>query len=521
MTTRRLAQVALGAIVLAGFYRLWPVVAGQTPMSRFFLTEDGYLMLTVARNMATGLGMSVSEGMIPTNGVQPLSTFLFAVPYALTGGDKVISLIGVHLVMASAALGGALAVRALAARMLAGLHDDPVWPLAAAALWFTGPLLVFHTMNGLETGLYTLCLLLALLQFGRVLERGRAAGRTDMLLLGAALGLAFLARIDAVFLGVAVYTLWVVHLLAVQRLSLQEALGRVVPAGGVTVALSAPWLIANYLRFGDIMPVSGTAQSLQARPGQNLDNLPAILFEHGFPMLPLPAGIQSAPLVAPVAGIVTGAALAWFLWRRLQAGGTIRWVVLAYLAHGVALGTYYGVFFGAVHFLGRYLAPIAPFLIVAVLVAGLDLLRLLGTRGARVAPLLAAAGLALCIGLLGWHAVPGTREQGHFQVVEWVERNVDDETWVAAVQTGTLGYWHDRTINLDGKVNPEALAEREARGTVLPYVVRNERIRYIADWHGMATWADDSAGGFDEAFELVVSDPAANLAILRRRGGAG
>jgi hypothetical protein len=213
--------------------------------------------------------------------------------------------------------------------------------------------------------------------------------------------------------------------------------------------------------------------------------------------------------------------VAWFLRRRLRAGGAVRWVVLAYVVHGLALGTYYGVFFGAAHFLGRYLAPIAPLLIVAVLVGGLDLVRLFGARGASVARALAVAALALCVAVLGWFAVPGTREQGHFQVVEWVERNVDDATWVAAVQTGTLGYWHDRTINLDGKVNPAALAERAARGTVLPYVVRTERIRYIADWRGMAGWADDSAGGFDEAFELLVDDPGANLAVLRRRDGAG
>ena len=40
----------------------------------------------------------------------------------------------------------------------------------------------------------------------------------------------------------------------------------------------------------------------------------------------------------------------------------------------------------------------------------------------------------------------------HFQVIDWVEQNVPDDTWVAAVQSGTLGYYHDRTINLDGKV---------------------------------------------------------------------
>ncbi len=520
MTTQRLACAALAFIAAATLYRLYPVLAGQPALSRFFLTEDGYLMLTVARNMALGMGMTVSDGTIPTNGVQPLATFLFAVPYLAWGGDKVGALLGVHLILLAAALGAVAALRALARRMLAGLHDDPAWPWVAAALWFTGPILVFHTMNGLETGLYTLCLLLALLQLARVLERGRAAGRADGLLLGAALGLAFLARIDAVFLGIAIYAAWAAHMAFGQRLTLADMLGRLAPPGLLTVAVSAPWLVANQVRFGAIMPVSGTAQSMSAQFAQNLPQVPVKLFEHGFPMLPIPHWLQSEDPVITVCSALIAAALAWHLWRRMRAGGTIRWVVLAYLAHGAALVAYYGLFFGAPHFLGRYLAPLSPLLIVAVLTASLDLVAwFAGRRACRVAPALAVGGMALSAGLLVWLAGPGVRAQGQFQVVDWVERHVDDQTWVAAVQTGTLGYWHDRTINLDGKVNPQALAARAMQGHVLGYVVQTEKIEVIADWAGMAGWADRAEGGFADAFELVLADRAGNLAVLRRRDG--
>ena len=52
------------------------------------MSEDGYLMQTVARNMAIGLGMSTAEGTIPTNGVQPLATFAYAGLHALAGGSN-------------------------------------------------------------------------------------------------------------------------------------------------------------------------------------------------------------------------------------------------------------------------------------------------------------------------------------------------------------------------------------------------------------------------------------------------
>jgi hypothetical protein len=102
------------------------------------------------------------------------------------------------------------------------------------------------------------------------------------------------------------------------------------------------------------------------------------------------------------------------------------------------------------------------------------------------------------------------------QVVDWVEENVSDETWVGAVQTGTLGYWHDRTINLDGKVNPEALEARRTIGHVLFYVIDSE-IDYIADWAGLENWVLMEEE-FGEAFEVLLKDEVLDLSVLRRSG---
>jgi hypothetical protein len=97
----------------------------------------------------------------------------------------------------------------------------------------------------------------------------------------------------------------------------------------------------------------------------------------------------------------------------------------------------------------------------------------------------------------------------------WVTQNVEPQTWVAAVQTGTLGYWHDRTINLDGKVNLEALAARQEFGHVLDYASASQ-IDYIVDWAGVGNWIK-RPGPFSESFELVVQDADANLSVMRRK----
>ena len=104
----------------------------------------------------------------------------------------------------------------------------------------------------------------------------------------------------------------------------------------------------------------------------------------------------------------------------------------------------------------------------------------------------------------------------HSQVVKWVQGNVPEIQWVGAVQTGTLGFFHDRTLNLDGKVNPAALRAILENGNVLEYV-RNSKIDYIADWYPMADWVKiKSEPRFAKDFEVVVRDEQSNLGVLRR-----
>ena len=513
---------SLGILVILGFavgliYRLYPIVSGQPALSEAFMTEDGYLMLTVARNMAIGLGMTVSDGTIPTNGVQPLATFLFAISYVVTGGDKVTSLVGIHLLATAFAFGAALMLRRFAACVLRPQTDDPLWPWMVALLWFLSPLLLRHTMNGLETGLYAFVLMLTLLQFLRVLNEGVEAGLFDRLLLGVLCGLVFLARNDAVFLVIAVFAIWAGMELFRNRSTFATMLRHLIPPGLLTLLIVAPWLINNQIFFGSIVPISGAAQSMSADLGQNAHMVPVRLFEYLFPMLPIPGAVER---IAPTMWVFLAVALAilgTFLITLARRGGAVlNAVVWAYVLHGLALVTYYGLFFGAQHFLSRYLSPLAPLLIIASVSVALDLGRLVFPRAPELfARLYAFGGLALSVALLMWFLGPGSREQGHMQVVRWVQDNVPDEAWVAAVQTGTLGYWHDRTINLDGKVNPVALEARRTEGNVLRYVTESD-IDYVADWEGVGAWIERSDGGFTEAFELVIRDPEQNLAVMRR-----
>lgn len=520
LSEKSVFRIIIIALVLAAAYRLYPLVAGQQALAQAFMSEDGYLMLTIARNMAIGLGMSVSDGTIASNGVQPLATFLFSGAYLLTGGDKVLGLIGVHLISAVIAVIGIFTVRAFARVILSPQDSSPLWPWMVVALWFTGQHVVLHTMNGLETGLYTVMLTLTLVLFARLLAKGDAAGFSDRMLLGAAGGITFLARNDAIFLLVAILLVWVLHERIVAGRSAKTIATRIIAPGLLVTVIAAPWLINNYVNFGSIVPVSGTAQALSGGFAKNADLLPAVLFEYLFPMLPVPNAMQFNPVFMAIATGLVILILGVFCVQVWQRGGPARYVVLAYLLFAVVMCAYYGFYFGAGWFLSRYLSPLAPLLITATVSVSLwALRRLRPEQGTTILCALGLAALLLNAALLGRLLIPGVREQGHFQVVDWVTENVPEETWVGAIQTGTLGYWHDRTINLDGKVNPDALQAILTEDNVLNYVLSSP-VQYLADWHGIALWATTGNQGntdFSDSFEVLVHDEAANLGVLKRR----
>jgi flagellar biosynthesis protein FliQ len=402
---------------------------------------------------------------------------------------------------------------------MAPLPNTALWACLVAALWFLGPVTARHSMNALETGLITLMLVLTLLQFFRVIDRGLEATLGDRIWLGALAGITFLARIDAALLCILLWGVWMLDMLIRQRAGVVRTLVWLAPPGILCLVLAAPWLLNNLLRFGSLMPSSGTAQSLDNSFGENAILLPSRLFEYIFPMLPVPNALETVTPAVIFFAVVVALVVALFLWRVLRTGiPAARAVVSVYALYGAVLSFYYGFNFGAPHFLTRYLAPIAPLLIVSALWAALELGRWLFSAWPTVlARLYGFGGLALCATLLLWLSLPGVSNQGHFQVVEWVQENVPEDTWVGAVQTGTLGYWHDRTINLDGKVNPEALAARSEHGTVLHYVVESE-IDYVVDWAGVGRWAENSEGNYSGTFELIVEDFVSNLSVQRRIG---
>lgn len=510
------------AFGLGTLTRIAPLFDQGGRLLRQFPTEDGYLMLTIARNLAIGHGMSTSAGTIPTNGTQPLFNLVEAALFWLVNGDKRLGVLLTLVTQVFVSMWGAWALYRLAKLVL---RERPTLvryvPPLAAALWYASSINVPHTMNCLETALYGTLILESLRRWYAMFLERRVDGASlrGAVIVGLWLGATFWARIDAVFLIAAITGCnWLAGMRLDGRHSGLRRFTESVVMGATAIGVASPWLINNLLRFGSVMPISGTAQSKLTTFGMALHMLPPKLFECFWLIVPVPLQIEQHPAVwggTSIAVLAYLAALGW-LARHMRAEEKVFFAAVATM--GLALISYYGLIFGAPHFFNRYMFPLAGFSAITTSIFVVVAV----SKGPTVRPRLAMAAGVLALSLL---AVADLRlyligeDHEHAQVVDWVSEHVDEGTWVGAIQTGTLGFFHDRTVNLDGKVNPGALAAK-LNGEVDQYVVTEKfgpeqgRIDYVVDWISITQWY---RGALKHHFDLVVADRERNLGVMRRR----
>ena len=503
-------------IIIGAVVHLLPL-SSQERMSNS-ISDDGYLMMTIARNMTLGMGMSIAEGTIPTNGTQPLTTALWALGYWLLEGDKIQGIawvIVMHFIIASLA---AFLLWQGSKRLLQQRPHAGMIAVLTAATWYASPILLGHTMNGLETGLYTLCIIGVAIWFSLSVNpwtMRRSIG------LGLLLGITFWVRNDAALF---IFAACVTHLFlgAFSFDAIKQRFWQVFVMGATSVVIAIPWLLNNYLNFDSIMPISGQSQSLVAGFADNLPGVPALLVEYLFVFLPLPHVLEKQMLVKVICVVILLIGFGLLIRQSIYFQAKERRLVMLISIYTVCLVSFYGLFFGAANFLPRYFFPTTPFFVLvwaSVVVFLWQRVNLLQ----RVMPIIAVLFMSVVISLHaraylmthqtgGYHQYLGGYSR-HFQLAEWVQQNVSTEVWVGSWQSGTVGYFHDRTINLDGKTNPEALAARKKRQ--LPEYMVEKGIQYFIDWASFAVWMEKPI--LKTHFDLIVKDRRKNLVVQQRK----
>jgi hypothetical protein len=205
-----------------------------------FVEDDSFFYLVVARHVAEGAG-STFNGLVPTNGYQPLWMLLCTPLVAAFGGGALVA-----GVVASAGLFG-LAIAAFG-RLLerVGVRESG----AAAGLL----LLTWCASTGFGSEMALVCAVQVAL-LGAALRARDEDGWRPAAGFGLCLGLLGLARLDAVFVaGVA----WAV---VARRRPAAAALAAIVAA-----LVLAPYVAWNVTTFGHVVPISGALKSSFPHP---------------------------------------------------------------------------------------------------------------------------------------------------------------------------------------------------------------------------------------------------------------
>lgn len=434
--------------------------------------EDAFYMFSCAYQFAQGNGYSV-DGVHPTNGVQPLIVLLYA-PFFAAFSDK---WDGLRATFGLVALLEALCVIMVfkLVRAMARKRNDEAdrAGLIGSAIWTFSYTLLVHNANGLETGLLALGYLVVLWYYTVLTDPEEPPTYLNWVLLGVLLGLLVLARIDAAIFVV----LW--FLFDIWKFRRPS---RTVIAAAIAVIVSSPWWIYNVTTFGSLMPISGQSEALESLLHINLFTTPQVIGD-----------ILAVVFYTPYIGLTPSLAVGWgiamiSIWvllnQKLRLLESLRLsyrleILIPLVLTSAVLIIYYTFFFSAPHFISRYLHPMR---IMALLLLSISLPIVWGRfkdrklfRIVTAVVLLAAATFSV---ILYQRAFTTKKSSPAYFTGLWA-RGVAPEK-VGMTSSGTANFVSDNVVNLDGKVNPDALKARKA-GTLGEYVVDAD-IKYVADW---------------------------------------
>ncbi|MEN8184121.1 MAG: hypothetical protein ABFS46_16465, partial [Myxococcota bacterium] len=327
---------------------------------------------------------------------------------------------------------------------------------------------------------------------------------------GLLLGVVFWVRYDAIFLiaADAAVTVGMGGPRTRSRILGRAARMGVACAAAFLVAL--PWLLYNWFEFGSIVPISGRAESLAADFGGNLSRIPVLLAQQLLAIWEISTPGERSPLLGWLGALVVLLGVVFYARAWRSASGPERRLMVLVALFGALLCGNYGLLFSAPYALKRYLFPLSPFLALGTCAGICHLLQDPGPR-TRFAAVVFGGVLVGHLTLSNWNASRRGESDPHWEKVAWIQEHVSPDEWVGSLQSGVVGFFHDRTLNLDGKVNPQALQARR-QGRIPGYVLRSD-IEWLVDWPLILSLVTHPA--IAEEFELKLR--RRRLVVARRR----
>jgi hypothetical protein len=279
--------VLLAFLAWAVVFIIRSSVQGLDGQRYFALFDDAMIAMRYAWNLAHGYGLVWNIGE-RVEGYTSLLMVLVMTPFSALIEDKSLAVLGIQIL----ALPTLAAIAFLARSVFRRLEEIPAnrsrpWLEAiqvAGSLWYYP--LAYFTLMGMETGLLTVLLLGGVALAFRTADEGRSR---DLVAAGAILGLAFLARPDALIFAALIY-IWIgERVLSGGEKSLRVAW---LASLGLFILFPLAQLGFRWLYYGELLPNTYILKvqgfPLMARIENGLAHIRPFLFDF------LPVGLLAA-----------------------------------------------------------------------------------------------------------------------------------------------------------------------------------------------------------------------------------
>ncbi|MEP7233983.1 MAG: hypothetical protein ABI778_01685 [Ignavibacteriota bacterium] len=480
--------------------------------------EDSYYLFNCAEHFAHGEGFTC-DGKQPTNGVQPLIVILYAPLFLIAGSSKLLALrLGFFLIAIFDSFSIVFLTRLIRLLQKKPIEENSPWkspPVIAAILWATLYPIFVHTGGGLETGLYSTMLIASLYcytKLTRIREAGGGVGILQWISFGIILGFTVLSRIDSVF-----------FVAALAGYEFYRFKGKGFVSGAIisvtAFVVSSPWWFYNLRIFGSLMPQSGSSESMGSVIGENMLRSTSVIadilmFFFFTPYYDLPVWtilLLTIAIFFVVLGVVRKLKLRDTLGNKYSLD-----ILTPYLLFCGGITIYYLLFFSAPHFLPRYLHPLRIYFLLLFSCATPMLLEAIDNfyRRSKASSILTIGIFSLAA--LGFSGVSYLRnfttskDNDFYLIGEFALEHPREK--IGMEQSGTAGFIAANIVNLDGKVNFEALQAKK-RGDIGEYIEK-EHLDYIADWREFSEPMVASAAKHGGKFQEM--DSIGRVIIFRR-----
>ena len=439
---------------------------GFPAVDEWFLPDDTYYTLTIARSIFNGNGASM-DGIIQTSGFQPLIALLEIPLFAIFDQPESLTLAAVGISAVFAALAACLA------GVIVLRETGNVWAgLLGGMLVAISPVISWNALNGLETSL-AMALILCVLCF--LQDMDRASSTFKLVLLGLVVALAVLARIDSV-LFLLPAGLWGVARIGAVRTAI------VILIAAIAVL---PWVI-YCMQFGAPVPESGAAvrQIIEYYIESGLQTA-AEMGSHIVPVF----GIFVMPTMPQIGIAVIVGTMLVTLIKCLRARRMSLNVVL--LVAAIFYTSFYALYLPAFWFFDRYLNPVFTFtaILLSIELAASARKHLFS----RLVFILVGSALLGLSAVAQYSFLTGPSWQrsgrGYVKQANDVLERLPNGAVLAAMQSGALTWLSGfppysqseiRVVNLDGVVNQNAKNAIEDKR--LAEYLRSVNATHFADW---------------------------------------